>query len=471
MSDAPRGRLGPLPRLRRQAAAIFDHALDAVEPRRSVSRALEGTGVFAAEGGPVDVLAFGKAAPAMTAGAIDELEERVGGVLVVSPESGRAQLPCESERLGIRWLPSDHPVPSERGERAACSVETFCSSSRDDLLVLVSGGGSALLPAPAEGVSLTEKSATASLLMEAGASIDELNVVRKHLSRLKGGQMTRHLRPRLQAHSKVLVLVLSDVVGDDLSVVASGPLVGDPSTFADALDVLERRACLERVPVRVRQRLEAGARGDILDTPSPGSEELAGVEHLIVGGNEIARTAAAVKVRGDWPKVVDVDVPLSGEARAAAGALVLQVAERLGAITRSGTQTGPVARREPLALVAGGETTVTVRGSGRGGRNLELSLAFALEAERLDLGRPWVLLSAGTDGVDGPTPAAGGLVDSETLERVRRAGLDPTAALDDNDSYSVLDRVGDTLVTGPTGTNVADLVICLVGLDEEHAAR
>jgi hydroxypyruvate reductase len=347
-------------------------------------------------------------------------------------------------------------VPDEAGLAAAAEVESLLSGGRpgDLVLVLVSGGGSALLPAPAEGVTLAEKQAVTSLLLASGADIGEMNCVRKHLSRLKGGGMARRAAP-----ARVATLVLSDVVGDPLDVIASGPTVPDPTTFADALEVLRRRGIAERVPPAVRARLEAGARGEIPETPKPGDPALRGGLPALVGTNRIAVAAAARRARALGFRPLVLSTTVTGEARDVAAVLAAVAREARG----SGQPAAP-----PCCLLSGGEPTVTLRGKGKGGRNQELALAAALALE----GIPGVaLLSAGTDGSDGPTDAAGAICDGATAARARAAGLDPRRHLEENDAYPLFAALGDLVVTGPTQTNVMDLHAALVAGRHRPAPR
>jgi hydroxypyruvate reductase len=303
--------------------------------------------------------------------------------------------------------------------------------------MLISGGGSALTPAPAPGITLEQKQVVTGLLLAAGATIDELNAVRKHLSLLKGGQLARAAQP-----ASLLTLVLSDVIGDPLDVIASGPTAPDPTTFRDALEVLSRRGLLGRVPASVRSRLEAGKRGELDETPKPGDPLFTHVTNHIVGNNALVVDAASAHARalGYEPHILTRS--LHGEAREVAREFV-EKARRL---------------RPPACLIAGGETTVSVGGRGRGGRCQEFALAAALAVRpNEDL----VVLAAGTDGTDGPTDAAGGVIDAETLERGRAAGFDARRALDDNDSHTYL-RAGDgVVVTGPTNTNLLDVYLAV----------
>ena len=329
-----------------------------------------------------------------------------------------------------------HPVPDARGEAAADRLLALArdAGAGERLLFLVSGGGSALTPAPTPPVTLAEKQAVTRLLLASGATINELNAVRKHLSRFKGGQLARAAAP-----APILTLALSDVIGDPLDVIASGPTAPDPTTFADALGVLEARKIRGQAPTSVVQWLEAGARGEIAETPKPGDPLFRSVTNVVIGNNELVVRAAADAARriGYVPTVLGSGI--EGEARVVARDLVA----RGRALT------------PPACLIAGGETTVTVRGRGRGGRCQELALAAALELGSAD---DLVVLAAGTDGTDGPTDAAGAIVDGRTLER---GGADARRWLDDNDAYAYLTRSGDLLTTGPTNTNLLDVYLVL----------
>ncbi len=417
--------------LRQRAEEIFLAGVAAADPAAATASALAELDVRAA--GHVAVLAVGKAAFGMTRAAVELLGNRVraSGVLIVAHD--------EAERLGrFEALRSGHPLPDERGLAAAREIERRAAALGDgDLaLVLISGGASALLPAPAPGIGLDDKLETTRQLLRGGATIHELNAVRKHLSTTKGGSLLRQLRP-----ARIVTLALSDVIDDDPSVIGSGPTAPDPSTFEDAVAALERCGALETCPPPVRARFEAGIRGELEETPKPGDPIFDDAVYRIVGGNRTSVQAMAAACGAG----VEVEpAPLEGEAREVGFALARRFAATV-----------------PAAWIAGGETTVTVRGAGKGGRNQELALAFALEAANGPLAdrRDWVFLAAGTDGRDGPTDAAGGAVDASTVGRIRSACRDPVAALEDNDSYRVLDAGGALLRTGPTGTNVADVAV------------
>jgi glycerate 2-kinase len=440
-----------LQKLRSDALTIFRAALEAVDPERSVLTHLERDGqtllaggerLELSERGRVFVVGAGKAAGPMAAAAEKVLGNRiVDGVVVTKYGHGRSL-----ER--IRLLEAGHPVPDENGIAAAGEIIAILEKAgADDLIIcLISGGGSALLPAPVEGVSLADKMAVTRLLLECGADIGEINTVRKHLSRLKGGGLAR-----LAAPARLLTLILSDVVGDPLEVIASGPTAADPTTFDDALLVLDRYGLREEVPLSVLRRLERGVAGVIPETLKPGDPAFGLCCNLLVGNNAMAVAEAARSAEGLGYRPLILSATVTGEAR--------HVAAVHGAMAREIIASGnPVPA--PACLISGGETTVTVRGKGRGGRNQEFALAAALEIR----GLPGVLVfSAGTDGTDGPTDAAGAMADGTTCERAEKAGLDPLRHLGNNDSYTFFRALDDLVVTGPTGTNVMDLRLVLVG--------
>jgi len=342
-----------------------------------------------------------------------------------------------------------HPVPDERGMAGARRIAEIARTAgpRDLVICLISGGASALLPLPAEGISLADKQATTQALLACGADIHELNTVRKHLSAIKGGQLARMAWP-----AAVITLVLSDVVGDDLDVIGSGPTVPDQSTFADALEIVTRYGLPRRLPRPVRTRLERGAAGEFDETPKPGDAVFARTKNIIVGNNRGAVNAGAKAARALGYRTVVLSTTIKGEARA--------VALVHAAIAREIRASGhPV--KGPACVISGGETTVTLsKGHGLGGRNQEFVLAAAREIAGME---NVVVLAAGTDGTDGPTDAAGAIADGRTFARAAAARLDARGMLARNDSYHFFEPLGDLIRTGPTGTNVADVHILLVG--------
>jgi hydroxypyruvate reductase len=430
--------------------AIQDAALAAVEPGAAVQRRVRREGNrLIVDGRAYDLDAYehlwviggGKAAAAMAAALHALAGDRVGGGLVVTKHGHGG-----SRSLGgVDVVEAGHPLPDEAGVAAAERVEDVArqagSTGRDLVLTVLSGGCSALWTLPAHGLSLADLQATTELLLRAGATIGELNAVRKHVSRLKGGDLAR-----LAAPSPVITLVLSDVVGDPPDTIASGPAAPDPSTFEDAWAVLERYELAGRVPATVVAHLRAGLRGERPETLKEGDPRLAHVQTVIVGSNRLAAEAAAQEARRQGFNPLILSTFVEGEAR--------QVARVAAALAREvATYDRPVPR--PACLVWGGETTVTVRGTGRGGRNQELALAAAIALD----GVPGVLLMAlGTDGTDGPTDAAGAVSTGETMARARAAGLDAGSYLANNDAYPFFEALNDLIRTGPTGTNVNDLL-------------
>jgi len=421
------------------ARAVFDAALRAGDVGPLVHRALEG--LDQSPRGRVLVVGAGKASGAMAAAAEEALGDRVADGVVAVKDGHLAPT------RRVRLLEAGHPVPDRRGAEAARAIRDLASTaSADDLvLVLVSGGGSALTPAPAPPITLEEKQSLTRLLLRAGANIKQLNAVRKHCSTLKGGQLARAAAP-----ARVQALLLSDVVGDALDVIASGPTAPDASTFAEAMGILARFDIRDQVAPSIVARLQQGMQGEIPETPKPADPLFERVGNLVIGNNALVVDAAAAAARelGLVPHVLTRS--LEGEAR--------EVGRRFAAMARDIREgRGPVAA--PCCVIAGGETTVTVRGQGSGGRCQELALAAAIELE----GVPGVVvLAAGTDGSDGPTTAAGGVADGGSVRRARTAGVDLSAHLADNSSHAALEALGDLLVTGPTNTNLLDLYLIVV---------
>jgi len=346
-----------------------------------------------------------------------------------------------------RTVEAGHPLPDENGVKGTEAIMDFLTKASDkDLIIsLISGGGSALLCQPAQGISLREKQVVTGMLLDCGASIDEINAVRKHISAAKGGQMARAAFP-----ATVVNLMLSDVVGDKMDVIASGPFVPDSSTFEDALGIL-RKYDLKDVPGSIVRRLEDGSKGRIPDTPKAGDPVFLGVSNIIVGSNILALEAAEKKARELGYDTVILSSLIEGETRDVARVHCAILRE----ICRSGRPT-----QKPACIISGGETTVTIRGKGLGGRNQEFCLASAVEIAGLP--EKMVVLSGGTDGNDGPTDAAGAVVDPYTVERGGKMGLSAVDFLNNNDAYHFFEKTEDLLMTGPTNTNVMDVRLLLV---------
>ena len=385
-------------------------------------------------GSAVDVIAVGKAAGPMLTEFVQSARVRVRTAVGIGP-ARPPMLPPEAT-----WLEAAHPVPDGRSVAAARRALQIAQQSGDNdvLIVLLSGGASALMALPADDLTLDDKQETIRRLLKGGATIHELNTSRKHLSAIKGGRLAAATR------AAVVTLVISDVVGDDLSVIGSGPTMPDPSTFGDALGVLDARGGRASYPAAVVSHFQRGARGEIDETPKPGDPRLQRSVARIIGGRMTAVAGAVEAARAHGYDVHTIDAPIVGEARRAAVLFAAEVRQALARLT------------PPLCVVGSGETTVHVTGDGLGGRNQEFALAM------LPLLHDAVFGSIGTDGIDGPTDAAGAIIDATTIPRAAAHGLDPINFLHNNDSYHFFSALGDLLHTGPTGTNVGDVQVALI---------
>lgn len=379
----------------------------------------------------VNLIAFGKAAYRMALAARDSLGDNIYRGVVITKYGHAA-----SDRIGdkIKVFEAGHPVPDANGIKATDEAIGLLNGSDEDTLVLclISGGGSALLARPKDGISLNDKQSITNDLLRAGADIHEINAVRKHISMVKGGQLASIAKP---AH--VLSLIMSDVIGDDLDAIASGPTSPDISTFNTALDVIKKYDLA--APANIIRHLKAGAMGNIPETPKPGDEIFNRVRNKIIASNRICLDAAKLKAESLGYKTVILTDSLKGDVNDAAKWLVDKISEY---------------QDRPFCLLSGGETTVNVKGTGKGGRNMELALRVATMIDGIEGA---TFLSAGTDGTDGPTDAAGAVVDSNTIK-----ALDPDEFLNNNDSYGFFRRTGELLITGPTGTNVMDVQVMLL---------
>ncbi len=399
--------------------------------------------------GPVFVIAAGKAAHRMAAAAAERLARQLRGGLVVSPAAAAGPDGFESITAG-------HPVPDEGSEEAGRRALEIAESLGADqlLLVLLSGGASALMAVPADGVTLADKRAATTVLLRGGADIHALNTVRKHLSAIKGGWLA------VRAPGACHTLAISDVVGDDVSVIASGPTVADGTTFADARRLLDRFGGAAAFPAPVVERLERGVSGKVPETPKPGDPRLSRASIRVIGSRRDAMSGAASEAAALGYEVIRFDDPVIGDARSSA------VAHMRAVLAQAADVGGPA------CFVSSGETTVNVTGHGKGGRNQEFALAAAglisgtavgaTAVRHLPASARCALASIGTDGIDGPTDAAGAIADSTTLDRARAAGLSPERFLEDNNAYAFFSALGDLIHTGPTGTNVGDLQVILL---------
>jgi glycerate 2-kinase len=427
---------------------VLAAALAAVEPGQAVRNALSLHGTTLRIGERAYtltdvrralVIGAGKASAPMAAAVEDVLSGAVPVDGLVTVRYGHV---APTRAVTIRE--AGHPVPDAAGVDATKEIErSLVEAAAEDLVVcVISGGGSALLTLPEAGISLEDLQLTTDALLRSGATINEINTVRKHLDRVKGGGLVG-----LAAPAPVLTLVLSDVVGNPLDAIASGPTVADSTTWADAAAVLDRFELWDVVPSAVKARLIDGRQGRLEDTPKPGDPRLESTHTVVVGSNLLACQAAAAEAERQGLRSLVLTTFIEGEAR--------EVGRVMAGLLREVDASGhPLPR--PCCLIAGGETTVTVRGRGAGGRNQELALSAALALH----GVPNVLLaSIGTDGNDGPTDAAGAWADGSTLERAASLGLNASQALADNDSYAFFNRLGNLIKTGPTNTNVNDIVL------------
>lgn len=427
---------------RSNAIEIFLAAVRAADPGAAVLRHTDEIRSLYQDGAFTRLVAvgFGKASFPMALA----LEEALGDLLetgVFITKYGHA-----SKELNIfRSIEAGHPIPDRNGQHGTDEIIKLVENADEGTLVvsLISGGGSALLVSPCEGILLEEKQELTSLLLQAGADIGELNTVRKHLSRVKGGRLAEIIFP-----ATLVSLVLSDVIGDRLDIIASGPTSPDPTTYTDALGVLVKYRLLDKTPSSIVHHLEKGEQGLLAETPKPDNPLFRKTRNIIVGSNRLALEAARSQAEdcGLIARIIADNV--SGEAREA-GKLLAQKA--LFAKMGKGER--------PLCMLSCGETTVTVTGTGKGGRNMELALAFALEID----GIPGItLLSAGSDGTDGPTDAAGAIIDGLTVIQAEQRGLDALGYLRNNDTYTFFSSLGGLFTTGPTGTNVMDIQIAVI---------
>ncbi len=443
--------MASLVKLRKDALKILDASLKAAGPAEAVRRHVRlhkdvltaaGTKYRLASFEKIYVIGAGKATAAMALAVERLLGKRITAGFINVKYGHTAPL----KRIELNEC--GHPVPDEAGVRGAQRIAGIArqAGERDLVICLISGGGSALSPAPASGITLAEKQQTTKLLLACGATIHEINAVRKHLSELKGGQLARLCWP-----AQVLTLMLSDVIGDNLDVIGSGPTAPDESTFESALNILNNYGIVEELPPAVLRRLQEGAAGRIPETPKSGAPELERTRNCVIGSNSLAVDAAREKARELGYRALVLSTTIEGEARDVAGVHAAIARE----IHASGQPLRP-----PACIVSGGETTVTIKGRGKGGRNQEFALAAAREIAGLPR---TVILSAGTDGTDGPTDAAGAFCDGDTVARAREKGLDPAAFLRDNDSYRFFDSLDGLIRTGPTNTNVMDVRLVIVG--------
>jgi hydroxypyruvate reductase len=435
---------------RERALAVLSAALEAVDPAKAIKRQVSLSDQTLRIGEQtydlgryrnIYVIGGGKAGGSMAQAVEEVLGQRVTAGLVNVKYGYRVETQI------IRLNEAGHPIPDAAGMAGTKQMaELARQATAEDLVIcLISGGGSALMTLPAEGIALADMKSLTDAFLRCGATINEINAVRKHLSQTKGGNLARLAYP-----AEIVTLILSDVVGNPLDVIASGPTVPDSTTFADAYGVIEKYGLLEELPRPIVEHLQQGKEGLITETPKEGDEVFARTYNLIIASNKVAAEAATTKAKELGFHSLLLSTFVEGEAR--------EVAKVFAAVAKEILHSDrPVGR--PACMVAGGETTVTVRGNGLGGRNQELALSAALEIASLE---DVMIIPLATDGTDGPTDAAGAIADGSTLRRAQEAGLSATQYLADNDSYHFFQQLGDLLITGPTNTNVNDLTFTFV---------
>ena len=445
-----------LQELKKSAIQIMNEAIKAVDPIIAIKNKLllEGDYIriknsYGRErmfnlGGfdKIFVVGAGKAAAAMAKSVEDILGDRITAG-IISVKYGYTET-----LKRVKIIEAGHPIPDENSVRGTKEILSLLNETdRKTLIIyLISGGGSALLPLPADNIMLKDKIEVTELLLRCGADIIEINSIRKHLSGIKGGQLARAAYP-----ATVLTLIVSDVIGDRLDTIASGPMVPDETTFSDAAYVFEKYNLWDKIPIVVSERIKSGLSNEIVDTPKKGDDVFENVYNYIVVSNIHALKAAKYSAEALGLNALILSSSIQGETR--------NVARVHAAIAREIRTTGnPLS--PPACIVTGGETTVTIRGKGKGGRNQEFALAAAINITGI---KDVVILSVDSDGTDGLTDAAGGIVDGDSLKRASELGLDPLVYLDNNDSYNFLKGIDSLIITGPTNTNVMDIRLILVG--------
>lgn len=395
------------------------------------------------------VIGFGKAVYPMAEALENSLADLIDEGIVITKYGHSNSLKSEvgSQQSKIKIFEAGHPVPDGNGIRGTEEIIKLLKNTDEKTLVvcLISGGGSALLVSPCEGITLDDKQKITELILKSGADINELNAVRKHISNVKGGRLAEISYP-----AKIISLILSDVIGDRLDVIASGPTTPDKTTFKDALKILENYGLMDRSPKSIIEVLQKGEKGLIPETPKDRDNIFRNVENIIIGSNRIALNAAKQKAEAMGLNTEMISFEITGEARDVGKRLAKKAKEIKGAWVKG---------QETKCLISGGETTVTVKGNGIGGRSMELALSFAMEIEGIE---GFTLLSAGTDGIDGPTDAAGAIIDGETVKKARGIGLVPEEYLNNNDSFNFFKKINELFITGPTGTNVMDIQIVVI---------
>lgn len=437
-----------------EISQIIQAALNAVDSYQIVKKRIRKDGTILSIGndsfdleqkGQVFLIGFGKAVLPMAKAVLDVMgDEITSGILIPK----HYDLNSGGEFPGnLKIFSGDHPIPTNKSLIAAKEIsELMSTTTENDLVIgLISGGGSSLVTLPIEPAEVEDLNILTQALLRSGASINEINTVRKHLDKIKGGGFLRFIYPARSIH-----LILSDVIGDDLSVIASGPTSPDPTTFSDAINVLKRYDLEENTPETIRQVLYKGNQGEIPETIKNNDPLLEKTSNQIIGSLQIAAHAAKQEAESLNFQTEILNLALMGEAKIAGKMLAQHLIKRKNDL---------IALKIPLCIIAGGETTVTVSGNGKGGRNQELALAAALEIDGI---KNVHFVTFASDGEDGPTDAAGAYVDGQTVQRAKKLGLNAQEYLTNNDSYNFFIQTGELLFSGPTGTNVNDLVFMLV---------
>jgi len=430
----------------------LEAALRAAEPTRIMRSILSLTGSkLHVKGRDYDLSRFdrvfvvggGKAAASMATSLEKLLRDRITEGYVNIPRGAGSRIKTQRIKLNE----ASHPIPDKSGLNGVRRMLDILKdvTSRDLVICLLSGGASALMPYPIRGITLRDKQLMTEIMLKSGSTINELNCVRKHLSYVKGGGLARAAFP-----ATILTLALSDVVGDPMDTIASGPTSPDPSTFASAIQILKNRKVWKIVPESVKKVLREGVSGKISETPKQGDEVFRKVSNMIMGNNRTVCTAAAEHAESLGAQAIFLTSLLEGEAKEVG--IVISAIPRELAMNRTGL-------KKPTAVIMGGETTVEVRGNGLGGRNQEMMLCASIKLERCE---GIAVASIGTDGLDGNTPAAGAIVDGYTVRRARAAGMEPASFLWKNDSYRFFMKLRDAIITGPTGTNLNDVTVATV---------
>ncbi len=434
---------------KKDCLTIFEAGIKAVNPYQAVKHYLKVEGDFLylpnhtfnlSAFKNIYVIGAGKASAYLALALEEILGERLKGGLIIVKYGHGAHL------KKVKVIEAGHPIPDENGLCGAHALVKLAKGFgiEDLVFCVISGGGSALLPLPVAGISLKEKQETTKALLGCGAPIHEINSIRKHLSQIKGGGLARVVYP-----ATLVSLIISDVIGNDLGVIASGPMVADTSTFLECKKILERYHLLSNIPRAVRNHILKGVRGGVQETLKQGSAILKKTINLVIGSNTQCLEAAEKKAKTIGYNTLLLSSFVEGEAR--------EVAKMQAAILKEIINFGrPILR--PACVISGGETTVTIRGTGKGGRNQEFALTCGIEIAGL---KGTAVLSAGTDGTDGPTDAAGAYADWKMVDRAKKLGLDPCHYLDNNDSFHFFEQLNDLIITGSTKTNVMDMIVLL----------